>query len=157
MKKTNYGISLMLAAYSFAQLVFAAILLCNGTIMSGSNLYIFIYIVAIIISIGFALLSKCSYQKIIKAEQETYLNNKIETLKLEKENLEKQLKEATADKTDERNSLKLLREHEERMAIIKVLGANYDKKNADAIQAKLNEIVKKLNEIVKTLDTIKQS
>ena len=157
MKKTNYGISLMLAVYSFAQLVFAAILLCNGTIMSDSNLYISIYIVAIIISIGFALLSKCSYQKIIKAEQETYLNNKIETLKLEKENLEKQLKEATADKTDERNSLKLLREHEERMAIIKVLGANYDKKNADAIQAKLNEIVKKLNEIVKTLDTIKQS
>ena len=157
MKKTNYGISIMLAVYSFAQLVFAAILLCNGTIMSGSNLYIFIYIVAIIISIGFALLSKCSYQKIIKAEQETYLNNKIETLKLEKENLEKQLKEATSDKTEDRNSLKLLREHEERMAIIKVLGANYDKKNADAIQAKLNEIVKKLNEIVKTLDTIKQS
>ena len=51
----------------------------------------------------------------------------------------------------------MLREHEERMAIIKALGANYDKKNADAIQAKLNEIVKKLNEIVKTLDTIKQS
>ena len=150
MKKNNYGISLMLAVYSFAQLVFAAILLCNGTIMSGSNLYIFIYIVAIIISIGFALLSKCSYQKIIKAEQETYLNNKIETLKLEKENLEKQLKEATSDKTEDRNSLKLLREHEERMAIIKDLGANYDKKNADAIQAKLNEIVK-------TLDTIKQS
>ena len=149
MKKTNYGISLMLAAYSFAQLVFAAILLCNGTIMSDSNLYISIYIVAIVISIVFALLSIYSYQKIIKAEQETYLNNKIETLKLEKENLEKQLKEATADKTDERNSLKLLREHEERMAIIKVLGANYDKKNADAIQAKLNEIVK-------TLDTIKQ-
>ena len=157
MKKTNYGISLMLAVYSFAQLVFAAILLCNGTIMSDSNLYIFIYIVAIIISIGFALLSKCSYQKIIKAERETYLNNKIETLKLEKENLEKQLKEATSDKTEDRNSLKLLREHEERMAIIKALGANYDKKNADAIQAKLNEIVKKLNEIVKTLDTIKQS
>lgn len=157
MKKTNYGISLMLAVYSFAQLVFAAILLCNGTIMSDSNLYISIYIVAIIISIGFALLSKCSYQKIIKAEQETYLNNKIETLKLEKENLEKQLKEATSDKTEDRNSLKLLREHEERMAIIKALGANYDKKNADAIQAKLNEIVKKLNEIVKTLDTIKQS
>ena len=113
-------------------------------------LYIFIYIVAIVISIGFAWLSKCSYQKIIKEEQETYLNNRIETLKLEKENLEKQLKEATADKTDERNSLKLLREHEERMAIIKALGANYDKKNADALQAKLNEIVK-------TLDTIKQS
>lgn len=150
MKKTNYGISLMLAVYSFAQLVFAAILLCNGTIMSDSNLYIFIYIVAIIISIGFALLSKCSYQKIIKAEQETYLNNKIETLKLEKENLEKQLKEATSDKTEDRNSLKLLREHEERMAIIKALGANYDKKNVDALQAKLNEIVK-------TLDTIKQS
>lgn len=150
MKKTNYGISLMLAVYSFAQLVFAAILLCNGTIMSDSNLYIFIYIVAIVLSIGFALLSKCSYQKIIKAEQETYLNNKIETLKLEKENLEKQLKEATSDKTEDRNSLKLLREHEERMAIIKALGANYDKKNADAIQAKLNEIVK-------TLDTIKQS
>ena len=150
MEKKNYGISLMLAAYSFAQLVFAAILLCNGTIMSDSNLYIFIYIVAIIISIGFALLSKCSYQKIIKAEQETYLNNKIEKLKLEKENLEKQLKEATSDKTEDRNSLKLLREHEERMAIIKALGANYDKKNADAIQAKLNEIVK-------TLDTIKQS
>ena len=157
MKKTNYGISLMLAVYSFAQLVFAAILLCNGTIMSDSNLYISIYIVAIIISIGFALLSKCSYQKIIKAEKETYLNNKIETLKLEKENLEKQLKEATSDKTEDRNSLKLLREHEERMAIIKALGANYDKKNADAIQAKLNEIVKKLNEIAKTLDTIKQS
>ena len=157
MKKTNYGISLMLAVYSFAQLVFAAILLCNGTIMSDSNLYILIYMVAIVISIVFALLSKCSYQKIIKAEQETYLNNKIETLKLEKENLEKQLKEATSDKTEDRNSLKLLREHEERMAIIKVLGANYDKKNADAIQAKLNEIVKKLNEIVKTLDTIKQS
>lgn len=157
MKKTNYGISLMLAVYSFAQLVFAAILLCNGTIMSDSNLYISIYIVAIIISIGFALLSKCSYQKIIKAEQETYLNNKIETLKLEKENLEKQLKEATSDKTEDRNSLKLLREHEERMAIIKAFGANYDKKNADAIQAKLNEIVKKLNEIAKTLDTIKQS
>ena len=150
MKKTNYGISLMLAAYSFAQLVFAAILLCNGTIMSDSNLYILIYMVAIVISIVFALLSKCSYQKIIKAEQETYLNNKIETLKLEKENLEKQLKEATSDKTEDRNSLKLLREHEERMAIIKALGANYDKKNADAIQAKLNEIVK-------TLDTIKQS
>lgn len=150
MKKTNYGISLMLAVYSFAQLVFAAILLCNGTIMSDSKLYISIYIVAIVISIGFALLSKCSYQKIIKAEQETYLNNKIETLKLEKENLEKQLKEATSDKTEDRNSLKLLREHEERMAIIKALGANYDKKNADAIQAKLNEIVK-------TLDTIKQS
>ena len=150
MKKTNYGISLMLAVYSFAQLVFAAILLCNGTIMSDSNLYIFIYIVAIVLSIGFALLSKCSYQKIIKAEQETYLNNKIETLKLEKENLEKQLKEATSDKTEDRNSLKLLREHEERMAIIKALGANYDKKNADAIQAKLNEIAK-------TLDTIKQS
>ena len=150
MKKTNYGISLMLAVYSFAQLVFAAILLCNGTIMSDSNLYISIYIVAIIISIGFALLSKCSYQKIIKAEQETYLNNIIETLKLEKDNLEKQLKEATSDKTEDRNSLKLLREHEERMAIIKALGANYDKKNADAIQAKLNEIVK-------TLDTIKQS
>ena len=157
MKKTNYGISLMLAFYGFAQLVFAAILLCNGTIMSDSNLYILIYIVAIVISIFFALLSKCSYQKIIKAEQETYLNNKIETLKLEKENLEKQLKEATSDKTEDRNSLKLLREHEERMAIIKALGANYDKKNADAIQAKLNEIVKKLNEIVKTLDTIKQS
>ena len=157
MKKTNYGISLMLAVYSFAQLVFAAILLCNGTIMSDSNLYISIYIVAIIISIGFALLSKCSYQKIIKAEQETYLNNKIETLKLEKENLEKQLKEATSDKTEDRNSLKLLREHEERMAIIKALGANYDKKNVDALQAKLNEIVKKLNEIAKTLDTIKQS
>ena len=157
MKKTNYGISLMLAVYSFAQLVFAAILLCNGTIMSDSNLYIFIYIVAIIISIGFALLSKCSYQKIIKAEQETYLNNKIETIKLEKENLEKQLKEATSDKTEDRNSLKLLREHEERMAIIKALGANYDKKNVDALQAKLNEIVKKLNEIAKTLDTIKQS
>ena len=94
----------MLAVYSFAQLVFAAILLCNGTIMSDSNLYISIYIVAIIISIGFALLSKCSYQKIIKAEQETYLNNKIETLKLEKENLEKQLKEATSDKTEDRNS-----------------------------------------------------
>ena len=150
MKKTNYGISLMLAVYSFAQLVFAAILLCNGTIMSDSGLYISIYIVAIVISIGFALLSKCSYQKIIKAEQETYLNNKIETLKLEKENLEKQLKEATSDKTEDRNSLKLLREHEERMAIIKALGANFDKKNADAIQAKLNEIVK-------TLDTIKQS
>ena len=150
MKKTNYGISLMLAVYSFAQLVFAAILLCNGTIMSDSNLYIFIYIVAIIISIGFAWLSKCSYQKIIKAEQETYLNNKIETLKLEKENLEKQLKEATSDKTEDRNSLKLLREHEERMAIIKALGANFDKMNDDAIQAKLNEIVK-------TLDTIKQS
>ena len=150
MKKTNYGISLMLAVYSFAQLVFAAILLCNGTIMSDSNLYISIYIVAIIISIGFALLSKCSYQKIIKAEQETYLNNKIETLKLEKENLEKQLKEATSDKTEDRNSLKLLREHEERMAIIKALGANFDKKNADALQAKLNEIVI-------TLDTIKQS
>ena len=150
MKKTNYGISLMLAVYSFAQLVFAAILLCNGTIMSDSNLYILIYMVAIVISIVFALLSKCSYQKIIKAEQETYLNNKIETLKLEKENLEKQLKEATSDKTEDRNSLKLLREHEERMAIIKALGANYDKKNADAIQAKLNEIVK-------TLDTIKQS
>ena len=157
MKKTNYGISLMLAVYSFAQLVFAAILLCNGTIMSDSNLYILIYMVAIVISIVFALLSKCSYQKIIKAEQETYLNNKIETLKLEKENLEKQLKEATSDKTEDRNSLKLLREHEERMAIIKALGANYDKKNADAIQAKLNEIVKKLNEIAKTLDTIKQS
>ena len=71
MKKTNYGISLMLAVYSFAQLVFAAILLCNGTIMSDSNLYTFIYIVAIVISIGFALLSKCSYQKIIKAEKET--------------------------------------------------------------------------------------
>ena len=150
MKKTNYGISLMLAVYSFAQLVFAAILLCNGTIMSDSGLYISIYIVAIVISIGFALLSKCSYQKIIKAEQETYLNNKIETLKLEKENLEKQLKEATSDKTEDRNSLKLLREHEERMAIIKALGANYDEENADAIQAKLNEIVK-------TLDTIKQS
>ena len=150
MKKTNYGISLMLAVYSFAQLVFAAILLCNGTIMSDSNLYILIYMVAIVISIVFALLSKCSYQKIIKAEQETYLNNKIETLKLEKENLEKQLKEATSDKTEDRNSLKLLREHEERMAIIKALGVNYDKKNADAIQAKLNEIVK-------TLDTIKQS
>ena len=150
MEKTNYGISLMLAVYSFAQLVFAAILLCNGTIMSDSGLYISIYIVAIVISIGFALLSKCSYQKIIKAERETYLNNKIETLKLEKENLEKQLKEATSDKTEDRNSLKLLREHEERMAIIKALGANYDKKNADAIQAKLNEIVK-------TLDTIKQS
>ena len=150
MKKTNYGISLMLAVYSFAQLVFAAILLCNGTIMSDSNLYILIYMVAIVISIVFALLSKCSYQKIIKAEQETYLNNIIETLKLEKENLEKQLKEATSDKTEDRNSLKLLREHEERMAIIKALGANYDKKNADAIQAKLNEIVK-------TLDTIKQS
>ena len=150
MKKTNYGISLMLAAYSFAQLVFAAILLCNGTIMSDSNLYILIYMVAIVISIVFALLSKCSYQKIIKAEQETYLNNKIETLKLEKENLEKQLKEATSDKTEDRNSLKLLREHEERMAIIKALGANFDKMNADAIQAKLNEIVK-------TLDTIKQS
>ena len=149
MKKKNYGISLMLAVYSFAQLVFAAILLCNGTIMSDSNLYILIYMVAIVISIVFALLSKCSYQKIIKAEQETYLNNKIETLKLEKENLEKQLKEATSDKTEDRNSLKLLREHEERMAIIKALGANYDKKNADAIQAKLNEIVK-------TLDTIKQ-
>ena len=148
MKKTNYGISLMLAVYSFAQLVFAAILLCNGTTISDSNLSI--YIVAIVISIIFALLSKCSYQKIIKAEQETYLNNKIETLKLEKENLEKQLKEATSDKTEDRNSLKLLREHEERMAIIKALGANYDKKNADAIQAKLNEIVK-------TLDTIKQS
>ena len=147
MKKTNYGISLMLAVYSFAQLVFAAILLCNGTTISDSNLSI--YIVAIVISIIFALLSKCSYQKIIKAEQETYLNNKIETLKLEKENLEKQLKEATSDKTEDRNSLKLLREHEERMAIIKALGANYDKKNADAIQAKLNEIVK-------TLDTIKQ-
>ena len=157
MKKTNYGISLMLAVYSFAQLVFAAILLCNGTIMSDSNLYILIYMVAIVISIVFALLSKCSYQKIIKAEQETYLNNKIETLKLEKENLEKQLKEATSDKTEDRNSLKLLREHEERMAIIKALGANYDIKNADALQAKLNEIVKKLNEIVKTLDTIKQS
>ena len=150
MKKKNYGISLMLAVYSFAQLVFAAILLCNGTIMSDSNLYILIYMVAIVISIVFALLSKCSYQKIIKAEQETYLNNKIETLKLEKENLEKQLKEATSDKTEDRNSLKLLREHEERMAIIKALGANYDKKNADAIQAKLNEIVI-------TLDTIKQS
>ena len=150
MKKTNYGISLMLAVYSFAQLVFAAILLCNGTIMSDSILYIFIYIVAIVISIGFALLSKCSYQKIIKAEQETYLNNIIETLKLEKDNLEKQLKEATSDKTEDRNSLKLLREHEERMAIIKALGANFDKMNADAIQAKLNEIVK-------TLDTIKQS
>ena len=150
MKKTNYGISLMLAVYSFAQLVFAAILLCNGTIMSDSNLYILIYMVAIVISIVFALLSKCSYQKIIKAEQETYLNNKIETLKLEKENLEKQLKEATSDKTEDRNSLKLLREHEERMAIIKALGANFDKMNADAIQAKLNEIVK-------TLDTIKQS
>ena len=150
MKKTNYGISLMLAVYSFAQLVFAAILLCNGTIMSDSNLYIFIYIVAIVISIGFAWLSKCSYQKIIKEEQETYLNNRIETLKLEKDNLEKQLKEATSDKTEDRNSLKLLREHEERMAIIKALGANFDKKNADAIQAKLNEIVK-------TLDTIKQS
>ena len=148
MEKTNYGISLMLAVYSFAQLVFAAILLCNGTTISDSNLSI--YIVAIVISIVFALLSKCSYQKIIKAEQETYLNNKIETLKLEKENLEKQLKEATSDKTEDRNSLKLLREHEERMAIIKVLGANYDKKNADAIQAKLNEIVK-------TLNTIKQS
>lgn len=147
MEKTNYGISLMLAVYSFAQLVFAAILLCNGTTISDSNLSI--YIVAIVISIIFALLSKCSYQKIIKAEQETYLNNKIETLKLEKENLEKQLKEATSDKTEDRNSLKLLREHEERMAIIKALGANYDKKNADAIQAKLNEIVK-------TLDTIKQ-
>ena len=157
MKKTNYGISLMLAVYSFAQLVFAAILLCNGTIMSDSNLYILIYMVAIVISIVFALLSKCSYQKIIKAEQETYLNNIIETLKLEKDNLEKQLKEATSDKTEDRNSLKLLREHEERMAIIKALGANYDKKNADAIQAKLNEIVKKLNEIAKTLDTIKQS
>ena len=155
MEKTNYGISLMLAVYSFAQLVFAAILLCNGTTISDSNLSI--YIVAIVISIIFALLSKCSYQKIIKAEQETYLNNKIETLKLEKENLEKQLKEATSDKTEDRNSLKLLREHEERMAIIKALGANYDKKNADAIQAKLNEIVKKLNEIAKTLDTIKQS
>ena len=150
MKKTNYGISLMLAVYSFAQLVFAAILLCNGTIMSDSNLYILIYIVAIVISIFFALLSKCSYQKIIKAENETYLNNQIETLKLEKENLEKQLKEATSDKTEDRNSLKLLREHEERMAIIKALGANFDKMNADAIQAKLNEIVK-------TLDTIKQS
>ena len=150
MKKTNYGISLMLAVYSFAQLVFAAILLCNGTIMSDANLYILIYMVAIVISIVFALLSKCSYQKIIKAEQETYLNNIIETLKLEKDNLEKQLKEATSDKTEDRNSLKLLREHEERMAIIKALGANYDKKNADAIQAKLNEIVK-------TLDTIKQS
>lgn len=87
MEKTNYGISLMLAVYSFAQLVFAAILLCNGTTISDSNLSI--YIVAIVISIVFALLSKCSYQKIIKAEQETYLNNKIETLKLEKENLEK--------------------------------------------------------------------
>ena len=148
MKKTNYGISLMLAVYSFAQLVFAAILLCNGTTISDSNLSI--YIVAIVISIIFALLSKCSYQKIIKAEQETYLNNKIETLKLEKENLEKQLKEATSDKTEDRNSLKLLREHEERMAIIKALGANFDKKNADALQAKLNEIVI-------TLDTIKQS
>lgn len=150
MKKTNYGISLMLAVYSFAQLVFAAILLCNGTIMSDSKLYILIYIVAIVISIVFALLSIYSYQKIIKAENETYLNNQIETLKLEKDNLEKQLKEATSDKTEDRNSLKLLREHEERMAIIKALGANYDKKNADAIQAKLNEIVK-------TLDTIKQS
>ena len=150
MKKTNYGISLMLAVYSFAQLVFAAILLCNGTIMSDSNLYILIYMVAIVISIVFALLSKCSYQKIIKAEQETYLNNKIETLKLEKENLEKQLKEATSDKTEDRNSLKLLREHEERMAIIKALGANYDKKNADAIQAKLNEIVETLNTIKKS-------
>ena len=151
MKKTNYGISLMLAAYSFAQLVFAAIALCNGTTISDSNLFVsIVVVVAIIISIGFALLSKCSYQKIIKAEQETYLNNKIETLKLEKENLEKQLKEATSDKTEDRNSLKLLREHEERMAIIKALGANFDKKNADALQAKLNEIVI-------TLDTIKQS
>lgn len=40
-----------------------------------------------------------------------------------------------------------LREHEERMAIIKALGTNYDKQNADAIQAKLNEIVKILYSI----------
>lgn len=40
MEKTNYGISLMLAIYSFAQLVFVAILLCNGTTISDSNLYI---------------------------------------------------------------------------------------------------------------------
>ena len=105
MEKKNYGISLMLAAYSFAQLVFAAIALCNGTTISDSNLFVsIVVVVAIIISIGFALLSKCSYQKIIKAERETYLNNKIETLKLEKENLEKQLKEATSDKTEDRNS-----------------------------------------------------
>lgn len=87
MEKKNYGISLMLAAYSFVQLVFAAIVLCNGTTISDSNL--FVSIVAIVISIVFALLSKCAYQKIIKAEQEADLNNKIETLKLEKENFRK--------------------------------------------------------------------
>ena len=151
MEKKNYGISLMLAAYSFAQLVFAAIVLCNGTTISDSNFFVsIVVVVAIAISVVFALLSKCAYQKIIKTEQEADINNKIEKLKLEKENLEKQLREATADKTDERNSLKMLREHEERMAIIKALGANYDKQSADAIQSKLNEIVK-------TLDTIKQS
>ena len=141
----------MLAAYSFALLVFAAIVLCNGTTISDSNFFVsIVVVVAIAISVVFALLSKCAYQKIIKTEQEADINNKIEKLKLEKENLEKQLREATADKTDEMNSLKMLREHEERMAIIKALGANYDKQSADAIQSKLNEIVK-------TLDTIKQS
>lgn len=47
----------------------------------------------------------------------------------------------------EKEKLSALRKHEERMAVIKVLGANYDKKNTEAIQTKLDEIIKTLNSI----------
>lgn len=143
MEKKNYGLSFALMAYSFALLVLATIVICNGNICLCTRLIV--SILAIIISVVFAILSKSTYQKIVVTRKEDELNDQIETLKKDKANLEKRLKESTADKTEEINRLKMLREHEERMAIIKALGANCDKENADTIQAKLEEIVKKID------------
>lgn len=98
------------------------------------NSYFISGIVSIVVAMIYASFNSCKCKK-----QEPHTKKPQKTKE-----------EIDTDYQREQEKLCALREHEERMAIIKALGANYDKQNADAIQVKLNEIVK-------TLDTIKHS
>lgn len=98
------------------------------------NSYFISGIVSIVVAMIYAAFNSC---KCKKQEPNTKKPQKTK-------------EEIDTDYQREQEKLRALREHEERMAIIKALGANYAKQNADAIQVKLKEIVK-------TLDTIKHS
>lgn len=108
-----------------------------------------IFVVLILNSICAMVYSVVRYDKVVKKECK---DKKSEIEKLIEENVHlkgenNQLKETSIDKTDEDNRLKLLREHEERMAIIKALGANYSRMEEGNLKQKLDEIINELRNL----------
>ena len=145
MKKKNYGISAMLVVYSIVTLILATIITCNASKSSdlsnwiGGSMTAFSILAVVCANIWYCINVKCRKQG--------ELEEKIKELENENKKLHTELDAAKADKTQEQQNLKLLREHEERMAIIKTLRVNNNNTEEEALKQKLDEVVKKLNKL----------